>query len=188
MNEIAIQILQQKVAYERDQVSYKMIFSQFYHPLLQFAKSLVKLSEVSEEIVSDVMMKIWEMKEDLARVAHLKIYLYRAIHNRCINYLNREGKIRDLSLEQVQLQPDVNFYVANPEEIMLRKERCQAVKNAIHSLPPQCQVVYKLVREDAMTYKEVAAVLSISTKTVDRHLNNALHKLMESLRPQVVEN
>jgi RNA polymerase sigma-70 factor (ECF subfamily) len=74
---------------------------------------------------------------------------------------------------------DLSLY--NPEELMLREELRQKIAQAIRELPPKCQMVYKLVREDGFRYKEVAAILNISENTVDRHLSNALHKLKQTV-------
>lgn len=70
----------------------------------------------------------------------------------------------------------------DPENQLIHKETQQGVTSAIQSLPSKCQVVYKLIRVDGLCYKEVADIMGISVKTVDRHLNNALHKLVYSMR------
>ena len=52
---------------------------------------------------------------------------------------------------------------------------------AIDSLPAKCKMAFKLVREDRLKYKEVAAILDISVKTLEAHLANAVRKLRETL-------
>ena len=42
-------------------------------------------------------------------------------------------------------------------------------------------MAFKLVREDKLKYKEVAAILDISVKTLEAHLASAIKKLRESL-------
>jgi RNA polymerase sigma factor (sigma-70 family) len=78
------------------------------------------------------------------------------------------------------MQPDDSLH--NPEELLIKDELTYRIASAINDLPPKCQQVYKLVREEGFTYKEVAQLLDISTNTVDRHLNNALHKLMHTVK------
>jgi RNA polymerase sigma-70 factor (ECF subfamily) len=77
----------------------------------------------------------------------------------------------------------MNLY--NPEQVMLREELTATITSAIKELPPKCQMAYKLVREDGFSYKEVASIMGISENTVDRHLNNALHKLTRAVRTYV---
>ena len=76
MRNINIVDLQNRIATDRDETAYKELFIFFYKPLFQFARCLTKEHESAEELVSDVMMKIWELREALADIRNLKIYLY----------------------------------------------------------------------------------------------------------------
>ena len=177
---IDIPFLQRKVGIERDERSYKLLFLYFYKNLLRFAFSMVKNQETSEEIVSDVMMKLWSAKERLVAIENLKLYLFTAVKNTSLNYLLRNAKYTSWDIEYIEIEPNMNLY--NPEQVMLREELATTITSAIKELPPKCQMAYKLVREDGFSYKEVASIMGISENTVDRHLNNALHKLTKAVR------
>lgn len=181
-----VKILQDKVAFDRDEYSYKMLFLHFYKPLLIFAKSYVKNHQTAEEIVSDVMMRLWAINEGLAVIDNLKVYLYTATRNTAINYLciNRKYALCEIKEADIYTNPGIN----NPEEKMLNDELKRKISSAVQQLPPKCQMVYKLVREDGLRYKEAAAVLSISENTVDRHLINALHKMTKVVKPYFHES
>jgi len=182
MRNINIVDLQSRIATDRDETAYKELFIFFYKPLFQFARCLTKEHESAEELVSDVMMKIWELREALADIRNLKIYLYKSIKNRAFNYLSRNHKSRMISLDADDFAIDMNSGFLDPESNLIRKELQEGIAVAIHSLPPRCRVVYKLIRVDGLCYKEVAEIMGISVKTVDRHLNNALHKLVCSMK------
>jgi RNA polymerase sigma-70 factor (family 1) len=182
MRNINITDLQIRIATERDEIAYRKLFIFFYKPLFQFARCLSKEQEAAEEIVSDVMMKIWEMGKPLAEIRSLKVYLYKSIKNRALNYLSRNHKNRMISLDADDFAIDINSGFLDPENNLIRKELQEGIAAAIHSLPPKCQVVYKLIRVDGLGYREVAQIMGISVKTVDRHLNNALHKLVYSMK------
>ena len=177
---IDILLLQEQIACNRDERSYKRLFFHFYKPLLRFALSYIKCGETAEEIVSDVMMKIWTMKEDLTHISNLKVYLYRAVKNGCLNHIAKNSKqiITDIENADVVLNSDLY----NPEETALKSELREKIAEAIRGLPPKCQMVYKLVREDGLSYREVSVIMNISENTVDRHLNNALHKLIKAVK------
>jgi RNA polymerase sigma-70 factor (family 1) len=178
--DVHIKLLQEKIAYERDERSYKLLFLHFYKGLLGLAITFVKSQETAEEIVSDVMMKIWNMQAGLAGVDNLKLYLYTAVKNTAITYLTKNSKYTHWDIEHIEVSLNLDIY--SPEDILLRDEFRKKVAAAIKSLPPKCQLVYKLVREDELTYREVALLMNISENTVDRHLNIALHKLAESVK------
>lgn len=172
--------LQHKVAFERDEQAYKEIFFQYYQRLSRFALGFVKVKEAAEEVVSDVLLKVWSLGEKLDMIDNLTVYLYRATRNRSLNYIRDNQKHSAESLDA--LEDVFQFHPGNTENSLLQREWKQQMQQAISCLPPKCQMVYKLVREDGFTYKEVAAVLEISENTVDRHLNNALHKLVYSVK------
>ncbi|MDB5229397.1 MAG: polymerase sigma-70 factor [Chitinophagaceae bacterium] len=172
--------LQTKIAVSRHEPSYKKLFLHFHKPLLHFAYSFLKTKEPAEEVVCDVLMKVWTMKEDVLKINNLRLYLYQAVRNTCINELKKNKKSATGDIESLDLQCDPDN--ESPEELFIHDELRKKINESIKELPPKCRMVYKLVREDDLTYKEVADILNISTNTVDRHLNNALHKLMSAMR------
>jgi len=182
MRNINITDLQILVATNRDEIAYRKLFLFFYKALFQFANCLTKEPEAAEEIVSDVMMKVWEMGESLSEIRSLKVYLYKSVKNRALNYSSRNHKYRMISVDADDFAIDMRSGLLDPENSLIRKELHEGVTAAIHSLPPKCQVVYKLIRVDGLCYKEVAEIMGISVKTIDRHLNNALHKLVYSMK------
>lgn len=172
--------LQEQIAFHRDERCYKRLFFIFYKPLLNFTLSYTKNTEAAEEIVSDILMKMWMMKEGLAGINNLKVYLYRSVKNSALNYLTKHQKYSTVDIDDPDIQLNLELY--NPEEVAIKNEFKNKIASAIKSLPPKCQMVYKLVREEGMTYKEVSLILNISENTVDRHLNNALHKLIQAVK------
>ena len=127
--------LQEQIAFKRDERSYKRLFFYFYKPLLRFALSYLKNPEIAEEIVSDVMMKVWLMKEELTAINNLKMYVYRSVKNACINYFIRNNKflVEDIENTQVVLNPDLY----TPEDLVLKKELTEKILAAVKELPPK---------------------------------------------------
>ena len=88
-------------------------------------------------------------------------------------------------MEQIELNElSIDLFIhteTTPEDDLISKERINRLNKAIDSLPNKCKIAFKLVREDKLKYKEVAAILDISVKTVEAHLASAIKKLRESL-------
>jgi len=172
--------IQLRIAHDRDESAYKQLFLNFHKPLLQFAFSILKNKELSEEVVSDVMMNLWNLEDRLAEVKDLKVYLYRAIRNTCINYLKKQRSSKSWDIEAVDV---LLFYnEETPETLLIDRELHKKITFLIKQLPPKTQMVYKLVKEDRMTYKEVAEIMSITVNTVDAHLYKAVNKLLTALK------
>ncbi|TDX00878.1 RNA polymerase sigma-70 factor [Dinghuibacter silviterrae] len=170
-----IQRLTERITYEHSEQAYKQLFLLFYKDLYRFAYSMLKAHEASEEVVSDVMMRLWIQRERLPEIRSLRVYLFTAIRNAALNYLEQHHRYTSWDLDNVEVGHDLDLY--NPEEILLKEEWRRQIETMIRSLPPQCQMAYKLVREEGLTYKEVASIMGIAENTVDRHLNIAFRKL-----------
>ncbi len=56
-----------------------------------------------------------------------------------------------------------------------------AIHAAIQKLPPRCKIIYKLIREDGLRYKEVADILHLSVKTIDAQMTIATKKICQSI-------
>lgn len=175
--------LQRRIALYDDEPAYKEVFFTYYGSLLRFANTFVNDRQSAEEIVSDVMMKIWVKRKDLPSIANLRVYLYISTKNTALNYLARQKKVEILSIEQLNI--DFPSNTLNPEQLMISAEMMRRINKAINDLPPRCKLVFKLVKEDCLPYKEVADVLNISIKTIDNQLAIALRKISEAINLQL---
>ena len=177
--------LQHDVAINRSQSAYKELFINFYQSLINFAVTLVLAEEVAEEIYSDTMLKIWLMEERLNDVEDLKQYLFKMVRNAALSHLKKSAKGTFTDLDSTDL---IVFSARSPEDMMLTTEFQNQISAAVLSLPPQCQLVYRLIREDEFNYRQTAELLDFSVNTVERHMNSALKKIVGYLKPYVISS
>lgn len=154
------------------------VFTRFYtlyfQKLLLASDKYLKDVYASEELVQDVFLRIWENPYQLAEVKSIKSYLYRAVINSSINYINRQKNIEQHHLKLASGLSDEYLIELDEEHeivVLLRKE--------IEKLPLQCKKIFKLNRFENLKYKEIAIQLNISEKTVENHIGNALKILRE---------
>jgi RNA polymerase sigma-70 factor (family 1) len=164
-----------------DQNGFKEFYQLKFFKLYQFAYSFVHSKEASEEIVNDVFLGIWQKKDTLHTINNIQVYLYVSVKNASLNYLRKNNLsipicIDDLSVDHFPLVP-------GPQLLLSQKELQQQIREAIEQLPSRCRLIFKLVKEDGLSYKQVAAILEISVKTVDSQLCLALKKLAAILQP-----
>jgi RNA polymerase sigma-70 factor (ECF subfamily) len=170
--------IQERIALS-DQSAYRELFGLFYDRLFRLALIITKSRELSEEIVSDVFIGLWRNREKIAEIENLTVYLYVAIKNTSLNYLSRLTKTSIINIEDLDFEPVQPF--ADPEEALITKEMNARISQAIQSLPPRCRIIFKLVKEDGLTYREAAEVLHLSVATIDNQLVIALKKLSAAL-------
>jgi RNA polymerase sigma-70 factor (family 1) len=163
-----------KIAFRDDQVAFRRFFDCFYSGLNDYARYYVKSPLNAEEVVTDVFVKIWEKREKLADVKNLQAYLYTITKREALNY------IRDRKLNSnlfVKLEDQVKIDYITPEYEFLSKEAMESLTSAINNLPSRCRLVFQMVKENGLKYKEVAQLLNISEKAVGIHITKALKSI-----------
>jgi len=175
MTAVCLKYLQSRIACYDDQTAYKELFTSLYSPLFLFAKSIVKSREAAEEIVSDVFIRIWERRRDLEKIDNLKVYLYVSTRNTALNYISRHK--RNVTNPIDEFQAEFTSIYFDPEQLLITADMLALIKRSIEQLPPKCKIIFRLIKEDGLKYREVAEILNISIKTVENQLAIALQKI-----------
>jgi RNA polymerase sigma-70 factor (family 1) len=181
---LALTDLQRRIALYDDEVAYRELYFLFFKPLLHFTGSFVSTHEMAEEIVSDVFIKIWQNRRHLHEIRNLKVYLYVSAKNNAFRYLQSRQHPGSVSLDDMEIEVQSN--AQDPEEMMITAEMMNKIERAIDDLPPRCKLVYKMIREDRLRYKEVAQILDISVKTIDNQLATAIRRIADAIRFDLV--
>jgi RNA polymerase sigma-70 factor (ECF subfamily) len=159
--------------------AYHTLYDLFFPNLHRFCYSFVKSGEVAEEIVSDVFIKLWQIRNKLPEIANLKVYLYQIAKNFCLNYITRHFKNPVASLDEIDLETVISL--DDPETLCISADIIKTIQQTIRQLPPQCRLIFQMVKEDGMRYKEVADILHISVLTVRNQVAIATRKVAEAL-------
>lgn len=130
----------------------------------------------AEEVVQAVFLKIWEQHTSLEIQQSLKAYLYRAVHNACLNQLKHE-QVKQAHANHVKHTQEE----AQTTDRLEQQEMKQEISRAINELPEKCREVFQLNRFEGLKYREVAEMLGISEKTVENQMGKALKLLRQKL-------
>ena len=179
MTTTALYELVARVALNDDSAAYKKIFLHFHPRLLSFSYAITHCKESSEEVVSDVFLNIWHSRKTLLRIENVPLYLYVSTKNISLNYLAKQKRTQVFSLDDVKTELRSLYF--DPEQLMITSEMFRRITAAVKELPPKCQLIFKLVKEDNLRYKEVAELLHLSIKTVEAQMSIALRKLGASI-------
>ncbi len=176
MNQLAcIPELQKKIALYDDMRAYRQLCDVFYQRLYRTAYAFLKSKEPAEEIVSDVFIKVWQLRTKLQEVENLSVYLYTVTKNLCLKYITRQYKNPVTSLDIMHFETSIDFNT--PEEICISADIIKKIRMALDELPPKCRLILQLVKEDGLRYKEVAEILHVSEHTVRNQVAIAVKKL-----------
>ena len=161
------------------QKALKALYMAYFQKLMRFAGLYVSSSGEAEEIVSDTFLAVWNNRGSLPGIANFDSYIYTITRFKAISYF-RKQHFEEVSLDDLP----VDLFACTettPEDDLITKEKIDHLNEAINALPAKCKMAFKLVREDKLKQKEVAAILNISVKTLEAHLANAVRKLREAL-------
>lgn len=163
-----------------DEQALEVIFRTYYPGLVGFARRYVKMTEIAEELVQDLFLKMWSRRGSLGEIDSVKTYLFRAARNTALNHLRR----RKLEHEWLEKEGTTIMEERSLEgdEAVTESEVAAAVRAAVDRLPPRCREVFMLSRDGGLTYGEIAKSLGISIKTVETQMGRALRALRESLK------
>ncbi|WP_170120686.1 RNA polymerase sigma-70 factor [Dyadobacter jejuensis] len=161
-----------------DERAFEVAFRTYYERLCQYAGSLLKDDDEAEEVVQTVFLNIWEKRESLEITLSLKSYLYRAVHNYCLNRF-KHNAIK-------KTHQEYSRHILTPHhdsvtEAIQSQELEEKIEMAISKLPEQCQVTFRMSRFEELRYQEIANQLGVSIKTVENQIGKALRILRQEL-------
>ncbi len=162
-----------------DERIFEEVFRSYYPVLCRYAKSILIEQEPAEEAVQQTFVAIWEKRDRITFHVSLKAYLYRAVHNRCLNQIEKQKIRHEYSIGQQQ-EPELTAMAADGPH--RQKELQELIRQAIDRLPEQCARIFRLSRFEEMKYAEIAAQLNISVKTVENQMGKALRIMREELK------
>ena len=158
---------------------FEEVFRSYYPALCRYARSILNEPEAAEEAVQQTFIAVWEKRENIHFSVSLKAYLYRAVHNRCLNEIEKQKVRREYAADHMQ-QPET---AAMPADAPQRQKELQTlIREAIDRLPEQCGKIFRLSRFEEMKYAEIAEHLGISVKTVENQMGKALRLMREELK------
>ncbi|MDF2189618.1 RNA polymerase sigma-70 factor [Paraflavitalea sp. CAU 1676] len=162
---------------------FQQAFNEHYEALCKYAFTLVKDREACEDIVQETFLRVWEKKKELIGTDGLNFYMFRAVRNNCLSYLEQRQKHAVSELRSVDLADA-------PGETNREKESGKdyqtLLNEAIENLPPKCREVFVLSRVSDLSYQQISDTLDISVKTVENHMGKALRILRSFVRSKQV--
>lgn len=166
------------VIYHDDAHAFEFLFDAFYEKLLRVALYYLEKDELAEDAVSDVFFSLWSNRQKFSKIENLENYLFTMTKNKCLSALRNKGKV---VFGDDQLITSQQIVLENPESNLISDEFVRFYNDRINELPPKCKLVYLMVKEDGLKYKEVAEILNISVKTVENQMTKAIRHIRKCL-------
>jgi RNA polymerase sigma-70 factor (ECF subfamily) len=171
---------------EGDERAFEALFRTYAGSLCRLAHHYVNSVAMAEEVVQDVLLRVWEGRATLAVRENLPGYLRVAVRNQALDNMkaarsaarvHRAGHAPDSQVPVGMGQP-----APSPFDDAEHNELAAALRHAVERLPARCRLVFVLRWESHLSYAEIAEHLDISVKAVERHRERALKRLAKGLR------
>jgi len=173
------------MADSNDQAAFEELFNLYFNWLKSVSMAIVKKNEDAEEIIEDVFLKLWLMRDKLHQIKNIETYLYTATKNKSFNYIKKYYKAFSVELEADS--NDLGFIIS-PEDALIIEELKGKIESAVEILPEKCREVFLLVKEYGLSHKKAAEKLNISPKTVENQLGIAIKKIKLELEGYLSDN
>ena len=173
--DIAIILQLQQQIEKNNQRAFKDLYCLCFSRLFNFAILYVHKREIAEELVNDVMVKVWNNRQTITNIQNFETYLFVAVRNHSLNYLSTYSNLH-ITVEPEGKQAKV-INLNDPQKELEWKEISFQLDKTVDNLPSQCRTIFKLIREEGLRYKQVAEILNISPRTVETQLFRTVKKL-----------
>lgn len=170
--------LLQKTA-EGDHEAFRVLYNRYAPKVHAFALYILHDHAIAEEVMQEVMLKIWRLGNRLAAIDHLEAYLKTTSRNYCYNLLRRNVLERKI---QSELAIDWDEGSDETEELVLLNEARHSLQEAVDQLPEYLKRVFQLCHLEGLKYEEAAQQLQLSSHSVRTYMKHALRDIRRHLR------
>lgn len=158
-----------------DEAAYTQLYRNYYKSLCSYSYLLVKDHDTAEEIVQELIYKIWDKRKTLSFAPKLKTYMFRAVYNNSLQYIKKslilsediDSSIKDNSFDEVKMD---------------EAEMKSRINRSLSKLSHQSVEIFRMNRTFNYTYTEIAEKLNLSIKTIEYHISKVLKHLRSDLK------
>jgi RNA polymerase sigma-70 factor (ECF subfamily) len=162
-----------------NQAEFDTIFNSWYEPIRNFIYYKSGNIEISEDIAQDAFLKIWEKRSEI-RIETVKQLLYTTANNLFLNKVERQK----VSFNFSNSLKDEQFSQAPDYELEM-KEFDARLQKALGELDNKRRTVFLMNRIDKLTYRQIAEILGITVKAVEKRMEKALAFLRKEINMNI---
>lgn len=158
---------------------FESLFRLYYHKVKKFAVTYLLDDIDADEAAQAVFIKLWKNRNRLYNCDDLDTYIYVVSRNTIIDLLRkRKRSAAFLSMEEYE---DNIYSETPPEADVFAKEISEYEALILAQMPPKRREVYTLHAKEGKTNEEIARIMGLSQRTVEKHLQLARQTIRDKL-------
>ena len=161
-----------------NQRAFTDLFNLYYANLYRFVRYFLAESD-AEDVVSEVFVALWNNRGKLLLVNNFSSYIYTMARNEAYAHLRLQNKIQNVSLDDMPVS--LSICEESAEGRIIEEEMIEVYNKAVAQLPERCKLIFLMVREEKLKYKEIADILQITTGTIEQQMNQAIKRISATI-------
>lgn len=162
-----------------DQAAFVTLYNRYWERLLSFAQQKTGDLMEAENVVQDVFISLWKRRTEIKTTSTVAAYLMVSVKYRIIRLLSEQRARRKReqdSVEEFSLLDDSTQQYLDLEELR------EQLEISIAKLPETSALVFRMAKQDGLSYSEISEQLNISQQSVNAHMVRAKRSLTLNLR------
>lgn len=164
---------------EKREDAFKYLYDTYYASLCRYARRFVGDMTDEEDIVQEILVKLWEREGNFENLRAVSAYLYRSVHNACLVSIRDQKENREEDLIQ-RLGEVLTFDTLDNEQLLIEEEYYRQIFVVLNSLPEQRRLIVEMTME-GLKNEEIAQQMRVSVNTVKTLKKKAYVYLREKL-------
>ncbi|MBU2903908.1 sigma-70 family RNA polymerase sigma factor [Arenibacter algicola] len=162
--------------------AYTHLVELHYEKLCIYARNLARDDYKSEDIVQNVIVRMWQQRDKLNSNISIKNYLFKSVYNEFIDQYRKDIAITTLEKKYI-----IGLDSVYEEQDGDETERLMSqVMMIIEQLPAKCKETFLLNKIEGLTYIEIAEFQNVSVNTVEKQIGKAIRIVREKLKDKIL--
>jgi RNA polymerase sigma-70 factor (ECF subfamily) len=146
------------------------------HPLYRFAKRMLKSTADAEDIVQEVMVRLWIRREKLESYRNLEAFAMTITKNLCLDKMKRKGYRTDELTDSNTPRGATSPYTA-----LETSDAMKHVHELMDQLPEQQRMIIHLRDVEGYPYDQIGEILDMTENAIRVNLSRARKKIRDGL-------
>ena len=153
------------------------VLAEYEQPLIRYAVRITGDAERARDVVQDVFVRLCDVDPGEMN-GRMPAWLYTVCRNRALDVLRKDGRMQTVADKRIELSDAAKH---EPSFVLERKETASRVGLIIDDLPANQREVLALRFEHDLSYRDIAAVTSLTVSNVGYLIHTAIRTLRERL-------
>ncbi len=152
--------------------AFEIIYMHYADKVYSFCMAQTRNKPLSQDIVQDTFLKLWDSRHRLAPDGHLQSFIFTIARHRIIDEFRKQ--VAQVQFEDYAMLSNLQTAEASPDQQLIYDDYVQRVELCKKRLTRRESEIFEMSREQNISIKDIAKKLNLSPQTVKNHLTSSL--------------